>query len=229
MLRLQCRCLFYFDVRFYTGDILRCSLKAITPSIEESIKAWNDSEVQGHLENWFQQSGKRSPEVTKIVCFGAGNIVSQQSPKAKPKLRQRALMQHLAACTIATALGKAQASNHQNPNKIKIYAQDPEYTLTCDEVLAHLDPPIEVVDLTTVDGMKLIDRNTFVLTDYSCSPIVEAAIDLAPPAGILGPEMTVNPESVWVRDRPAEENWSGDATLGGLLIESSSTAEPATY
>jgi hypothetical protein len=170
-------CPFFFDVRPRKKEVTGSRLQEFERLAKETTVKWEDSELHRDLVHALQEYAEDIRLVTKIVCFGNGSI----NP-----FDERFYIQHLAACTIAKTLSKAQAKDPATPNQIKIFAQDPAYTRRCREFLRQLDPPIMAVHYKDFGALQQVDRNTMIMIIGGGGDIVEPALDLTVPDGIAG-------------------------------------------
>jgi hypothetical protein len=181
-------CPFSFDVWPRKKDVTGSRLQEFERLAKETAVKWEESDLHRDLVRALQEHAEETRLVTKIVCFGNGSI----NP-----FDETSYIQHLAACTIAKTLSKAQATDPTTPNKIKIFAQDPAYTRRCKEFLRQLDPPIMTVHYKDFGALQQIDRNTMIMVIGVEGDIIQPALDLTVPdeiAGLLALRMDYNVE-----------------------------------
>ncbi|KAI0130757.1 hypothetical protein F4814DRAFT_456760 [Daldinia grandis] len=126
--------------------------------------------------------------VTKIVCFGLGDIRlrtpewwrEQRGPnwqQMEAKVMGSRAMQYLAVLAIATEILSSTG------DKVRLLAQDPDYTEETKQVLREFG--FEVVGPFGAGGFAEVDDETIVFTAFAAAPIKQIIADIARPTFII--------------------------------------------
>lgn len=155
-------------------------------------KKWQDSETWILLKEYLTAI---HPSIDNIVGFALGPLVDGDE-----RLRTRSIIQHVAAKTMAEAMGDLCGRS------INCYAQDPAYTDMDKRVLQS----VGITPLNDPKGFLQVNKNTLVLSLNPNVPVKQIIADLQWPAAMLW--NTVKPETSekheWRREmRGGEEVW----------------------
>ncbi|KAI5928181.1 hypothetical protein F4810DRAFT_719848 [Camillea tinctor] len=132
---------------------------------------WDKSDTCSKLKLIIATS-KIPTNINKMVCFGLGNLESGYLASEEPT-HHRSIVQHAAALTISAAV-------QRKLNKpIKIYAQDPNYSLYTKRTLARQE--IHVIDCHGAKGFTYVDEDTIVFSVAPSVPVKQIIADLARP------------------------------------------------
>jgi hypothetical protein len=172
------RCAFPIHFFEYQTDRDQHGVPPSKEQIDEHTKAWETSQLKKDLVQALERNANQIRQVDRIVCYGLGSLGRYTGA--------RCYFQHLAACTIAKTLSKAQATNREDSKTIEIFAQDLFYTDHAREYMAKLDPPITPVDYRINEALMKVNRNTFIVCIGAESDIVESALDITYPDGPAG-------------------------------------------
>ncbi|KAF1997670.1 hypothetical protein P154DRAFT_565169 [Amniculicola lignicola CBS 123094] len=158
------------------------------------LEHWGASLEREALVKGLQKM-KETATVINIICIGNGNVRSTQD---RPSLES--CLQHFAAVTVAEELERIYlAAGTQTSGPIKVFAQDPSYTLQCGKILDSLDLSHSITILEDPDAFLAIDSGSLI---FSCCPGV-------PVKQIVGDLATEDPSKCpaalfWTRSLPEE-------------------------
>ncbi|KAI1632750.1 hypothetical protein F4809DRAFT_655930 [Biscogniauxia mediterranea] len=132
---------------------------------------WDKSDACSSLKLILATS-KIPTNINKMVCFGLGNLESAYLSSMEPT-HHRSIVQHATALTIAAAV-------QRKINKpIKIYAQDPNYSLFTKRTLARQE--IHVIDCYGATGFTYVDEDAIVFSVAPNVPVKQVVADIARP------------------------------------------------
>ncbi|KIM97356.1 hypothetical protein OIDMADRAFT_32356 [Oidiodendron maius Zn] len=180
-------------VRDYEGP-----LGTTWPVFESSRERWNASMTcdafTAQLRRLLLRADGTAKRVTKIVCFGLGDlnikpkdwwrIQNNEMPPDQRKLEasiiDAALIHHAMALTIADIVRSCADSGSHG---VRILSQDPNYIDQTKELL--LEAGIEVVGTHGAGGFAEVDSESIVLSALAQAPIQQIIADLARPVAIV--------------------------------------------
>lgn len=160
-------------VGFFHPQIISSSsdndVEAVQTSFEEYERAWLRSQTCQSL-TMMLSSVPLPKEVTKVVCFGLGELFPEREPSNSRRCTQ-----------LAAALTMARVLNQRTGRSIRCYSQEPRYSQVCRKVLGRLG-------FTVLDGAKgflEVDNSTLVFTSCPDVPVKQIVTELARPAVII--------------------------------------------
>ncbi|KAI0187981.1 hypothetical protein EV127DRAFT_343418 [Xylaria flabelliformis] len=192
-----CSCTYLVDwtnqtVRNYEGPIQNPELL-----FANSRQQWHASAAfQAFIPKFFkllEGDGNATKKVTKIVCFGLGDMNSRPSTSwiaenaSKPENEQlpetymveSSFMHHAIAWTIAD-IARACASAG---NTVRLLTQDPDYSPETKETLQKVG--WEVVGEHGAGGFAELDDESIVFSPFASAPVKQIIADLARPVAII--------------------------------------------
>ncbi|KAF2014359.1 hypothetical protein BU24DRAFT_213450 [Aaosphaeria arxii CBS 175.79] len=145
---------------------------------EEAKVAWDKSSsrslFKSLLENTFVIE-----KVTKIVCFGLGDMCRNPPEWYKPDTNpsRRSKVQHSIALTMA------EICRASTGNEVQLLAQDPDYTESSINVLQKHD--VSIVGHYGAGGFAEVDNNSIVFSAFVQAPLKQIIADIARPLIII--------------------------------------------
>ncbi|KAI1089831.1 hypothetical protein F5B19DRAFT_355282 [Rostrohypoxylon terebratum] len=144
-------------------------------------KSWSCDLLKDNLAIY-----KGSKKITKVLCFGLGDITplpeydvhSEYDREFAEQSLKASLNQHVAALTIANALRAETGKN------IEIFAQDPAYSYSSKGYLEVLG--IKVIGDHGAGGFSKINSDTVVFFCFPSAPVRQIIADMGRPAIIIG-------------------------------------------
>lgn len=126
-------------------------------------------------------------KVTKLICFGLGDIcrhppewlarhIAQNKSSTVP-FTQGSMVQHSIALTMA------EFYRNRDMGEVQLLAQDPDYTEASEEILK--DSGFSIVGRFGAGGFAEIDDETVVLSVFVEAPLKQIIADIARPALII--------------------------------------------
>lgn len=129
-------------------------------------------------------------KVTKIVCFGVGDICrappdwmirlnksTEQGSETKMSEEDPAMVQHSIALTLADVCRKFSG------NTIRLLAQDPSYTVHSRGILE--ENGFEIVGQFGAGGFSEVDEESIVFSPFPNAPVKQILADIARPALVI--------------------------------------------
>ncbi|KAI0843564.1 hypothetical protein F5Y06DRAFT_291479 [Hypoxylon sp. FL0890] len=174
-------------VRDYEGQIENARLL-----FAQTIKSWNPSRTCASFgERIVSLLGTK--KVTKIVCFGLGDITrkapewwkARHSPRShefEARIIESRMIQHLIALTIADVLH----ARGESRDAVRLLAQDPDYTDETKEILRAAG--FEIVGQFGAGGFAEVDDESVVFSAFVAAPVKQIIADIARPALIIRSE-----------------------------------------
>lgn len=157
---------------------------------ETRRQSWNNSITCDLFRAQLQRllsTGKR--RITKVVCFGLGDIVTKTSewelsrgrdteqPASETRVIEKGLMQHAMALTMAEVI------RHHTGVSVELKAQDPSYREQTNDILS--ENGFQIVGKYGAGGFAEIDEDTLVFTAFPAVAISEVIADTARPALVI--------------------------------------------
>ncbi|KAI1458209.1 hypothetical protein F4805DRAFT_150792 [Annulohypoxylon moriforme] len=152
---------------------------------QEAKKQWEQSRSFDWLEDQLGVLiGSRN--VTKVICFGLGDMTPRSSYDARAELDpdialmglNASLNQHAAALTVAEKM------RLEKINDVEIFAQDPAYSQASKDLLEGAG--VTIIGEHGAGGFGKIDYDSVVFFCYPGAPVRQIIADLARPALIIG-------------------------------------------
>ncbi|KAI2610000.1 uncharacterized protein GGS25DRAFT_487064 [Hypoxylon fragiforme] len=144
------------------------------------MQKWQSSQAHDWLTRELV-SLKGDRKVTKLLCFGLGDMALMAESEKTREVQIVKMCQHAVAATLAEAFSPL------SPDKFEAFAQDPAYSKTSKELLEAYD--IQVIGEHGAGGFALIDDESIVYCRYPKVPMSQIIADLARPAIIIRPTM----------------------------------------
>lgn len=184
-------CSYLIDWKNHAESDFRGNVDGWESIYQTKRQLWNQS---GSCESFRLQLRELlvSHRVTKIVCFGLGDIARKPPPNTvlpvqeyKPqepadsytKELYPGMLQHAAALTIAEEITRL----HDRP--VSVIAQDPQYT---DDTKALLKAEgFEIMGDFGAGGFGEVDDETIVFSAWTNAPVKQIVADIAQPAAII--------------------------------------------
>ncbi|KAI2624057.1 hypothetical protein GGS21DRAFT_532788 [Xylaria nigripes] len=142
-----------------TRKLLNIEFKSIMDEI------WRDCKARFLIEEVLSKHDL-PPTIDKVICFGLGNDIA--------RLNMIELSQYPAALTIREYLEK------RFGHKVRLLTQDPAYDANSMAVLEQHG--FEVVGEHGIEGLLMVDENSFVISIQPTACIKQVIADLARPA-----------------------------------------------
>lgn len=158
----------------------------------ENRRLWEESSSCDVLVNWLNDHLK-ARKVTKVVCFGLGDICREppewfkrQELQNNAELTNDELMrdfvrpgmvQHSIAQTIADVCSKIAGE------RVQLLTQDPDYSAQTEEVLTSCG--FSIVGQFGAGGFAEIDDNTVVFSAFVEAPLRQIIADIARPILVI--------------------------------------------
>lgn len=156
---------------------------------EVKSQLWNASITCNSFKQRLEEAlAIKGAKVTKIICFGLGDIARQLPEVSVTTNRQnetesqgaeihQPMMQHAAALTLAEAVRRYSSGS------VRLFAQDPQYS---DDTQKYLKAKgFEIVGTFGAGGFTLVDDGCIVFSAWPAAPVKQIVADLARPVGFI--------------------------------------------
>jgi hypothetical protein len=156
---------------------------------QEVKLSWNNS-VSCKLLRTYIERNLGARKVTKIVCFGIGDMCrelpewmirknksTEQESETKMSEQDLRIVQHSIALTVADVCCKSSG------NTIRLLAQDPDYTVQSERIL--VENGFEIVGQFGAGGFSEIDEESIVFSPFASAPVKQILADTARPALVI--------------------------------------------
>ncbi|KAI1208189.1 uncharacterized protein F4807DRAFT_461915 [Annulohypoxylon truncatum] len=167
------------------GDFVDGEHSCLGWRFQEAQTRWGKSWSCGLLEDKLA-TFNASKRITKVLCFGLGDITPLSRHDARAEFDEEVALQDLNASLNqhAVALTIAAAFRAKTPNNMEIFAQDPAYSQASKTLLESLG--VRVVGEHGAGGFSKIDQESVVFFCYPAAPVRQIIADLGRPALIIG-------------------------------------------
>jgi hypothetical protein len=156
-------------------------------AFEENMLIWKKSTSCKLLRSQFEEM-LITKKVTKIVCFGLGDIcrkppewLRRQTSSGEHELETSFVRARMVQHSIALTL--AEICLHNTGNKVQLLAQDPDYTEQAKEILE--GHGFSIVGQFGAGGFAEIDDNSLVFSVFVEAPLKQIIADIARPLLII--------------------------------------------
>ncbi|KAH8678514.1 hypothetical protein BX600DRAFT_149878 [Xylariales sp. PMI_506] len=190
---------------------------------EEKRLSWMRSRSCESLRSCVEEL-LETKEVTKIICFGLGDMcrkppewMSRQNKSGELDLDisvvEGSMIQHSVALTIADIYHKRKTGK-----KVRLLAQDPEYTEQTVEILKVYG--FEIVGRFGAGGVAEIDEESVVICAFVAAPAKQIIADIARPALVIttGFEAFNNSDRCRISSNEANVARLSDVRLSDLVF-----------
>ncbi|KAI1321565.1 hypothetical protein F5Y16DRAFT_413697 [Xylariaceae sp. FL0255] len=155
-------------------------IKNVEPRLQLAKQIWRDSNSCRLFKAQLKRV-LRDRKITKVLCFGLGDLHRRLSPRSRQELNRsedidHSLVQHVVALTIAEV---AQSLN----GDVRLLAQDPKYVEET-KALLHKEG-FETIGPFGAGGFAEIDEESIVFSAYMPVPLKQILADIARPVLII--------------------------------------------
>lgn len=181
-------CSYFIDWFNESINNFRCHIENPELPFQDLGLLWNNSTSQKLLISELEVFAK-STKITKLICFGLGNLCLQHPEWTKKHnelemdcYMRCSMTQHSVALTLVELFGK------YNDN-IELLAQDPEYTRETADFLE--GKGFKIVGEFGAGGFAEVDDESVVFSPFVTAPARQIIADIARPAAYITDKMKV--------------------------------------
>jgi hypothetical protein len=149
---------------------------------EEHKRAWNNSMSCKLLTSQLERVSAIKKEVTKIVCFGLGDMCRKPPEwlRRQPNLEEHELEASFVRPSMvqhSIALTMAEICHDSTGDEIQLLAQDPDYTEEAIEILKRNG--FSTIGQFGAGGFAEVDDNSIVFSVFVKAPLKQIIADTA--------------------------------------------------